>query len=134
LLVDVGKDSAYVAAELRNVARMQAGELGWVGQFFGGHETLNGTQLPSRIEVAVGSVLNTDALTFGSVMAPLTNPFAFRSNGNAMGGMLAMLSLADPDMVVDNLRSMTMPRSSRLVASRCMRTTSQRAAIPLLFC
>lgn len=106
LLVDVRNDPTYVAAELRNVARMRDGELGWIGKVFAAPQVVDGVQTPSQIEAAVGSVLNRDALTFGSIMAPLTNPFAMRSNSNAMGGMLAMLSLADPDLVVSNLRSM----------------------------
>jgi hypothetical protein len=107
LLTDVRKDPTYIAAELRNVARMANGGAGLAGQFFAGHETVDGVVMPSRIEAAAGSVLTGDALTFGSLMSPVGNAaMAMRSSSNAMGGVLAMQSLSDPDVVNNNLRSM----------------------------
>ncbi len=102
LLGEYDSNPKYLQDELANMQQMASGGKGLVGQRFGG---TSADQPYSMIEVAAGSVLNQNALGLGSIMMPLTsNEFSFRRNGDAMGGFMALLSMADRDGVIDGLR------------------------------
>jgi hypothetical protein len=99
--------------ELLNFEGMRRGERGVLGrEYLAAPRTVDGVEVPSVIETAAGSIFTKDALTFGSILAsPLAKmPGSFRASGDAMGAMMALLSLTDPDVVVANLREMANER------------------------
>jgi len=105
LLADEVEHPSAIADERANLIRMAEGNKGLVGLRFGAPAS---NEAPySMVEVAAGSVLNADALTFGSIMYPAGSyEFAFRYNKDAMGGLMAMLATSDHDRVIKALNDM----------------------------
>jgi hypothetical protein len=105
LMADERSSPGAIGDEIANLSRMREGYKGLVGLRFGG--PISDKMSYSMVEVAAGAVLNADASTFGSIMSPASSKeFAFRYNQDAMGGLMAMLSMSDHDGVIEGLRDM----------------------------